>query len=56
MSINDKTPIGCFLEVDLEYRDELHELHNDFPLAREKLAVSSDMLSTYCKKLLINMK
>ena len=51
MSINDKSPIGYFLEVDLEYPDELHELHNDFPLAPEKLAVSSDMLSNYCKKI-----
>ena len=40
-----------FLEVDLEYPEELHELHNDFPLAPEKLAVSSDMLSKYCKKI-----
>ena len=36
MSINDKSPIGYFLEVDLEYPKELHELHNDFPLAPEK--------------------
>ena len=50
MSINDKSPIGYFLEVDHEYPDELHELHNDFPLALEKPAVSSDMLSKYCKK------
>ena len=50
MSINDKSPIGYFLEVDLEYPDELHELHNDFPLAPEKLAASSDMLSKHCKK------
>ena len=50
MSINEKSPIGYFLEVDLEYPDELHELHNDYPLAPEKLAVSSDMLSKYCKK------
>ena len=55
-SISEKSPIGYFLEVDLEYPDELHELHNDFPLAPEKLAVSSDMLSKYCKKLLINMR
>ena len=45
MSIREKSPIGYFLEVDLEYPDELHELHNDYPLAPEKLAVSSDMLS-----------
>ena len=51
MSINEKSPIGYFLEVDLEYPDELHELHNDYPLAPEKLAVSSDMLSKYCKRI-----
>ena len=51
MSINEKSPIGCLLEVDLKYPDELHELHNDYPLAPEKLAVSSDMLSKYCKKI-----
>ena len=51
MSINNKSPIGYFLEVDLEYPGELHELHNDFPLAPEKIAVSNDMLSKYCKKI-----
>ena len=25
-------------------------MHNDYPLAPEKLTVSSDMLSKYCKK------
>ena len=51
MSINDKSSIGYFLEVDLEYPDELHELHNDYLLAPEKFAVSNDMLSNYCKKI-----
>ena len=51
MSISEKSPKGYFLEVDLEYPDELHELHNDYPLAPENLAVSSDMLSNYCKKI-----
>ena len=50
MPINDKSSIGYFLEDDLEYPDELHELHTDYPLAPEKLAVSSDILSNYCKK------
>ena len=56
MSINEKSPVGYLLEVDFEYPDKLHELHNDYPLASEKLAVSSDMLSKYCKKVLINMR
>ena len=51
MLINDESPIGYFLEVDLEYPDGLHELHNDFPLAPGKLAVSNDMLSKYCQKI-----
>ena len=56
MSISEKSTIGYFLEVDLKYPDKLHELHNDHPLAPGKLAVSSDMLSNYCKKLLISMR
>ena len=49
------------LEVDLKYPDKLHELHNDYPLAPEKLAVSSDMLLKYeikvgdVKKLIPNL-
>ena len=56
MIIDEKSKTGYILEVDLEYPDELHELHNDYPLAPEKRAVSSDMLSKYCKKLLKNIK
>ena len=48
-SINEKSDTGYFLEVDLEYPDELHELHNDYLLTPEKLVVSSDMLSEYCR-------
>ena len=43
--------IEYFLEVDLKYPNELNELHSDYPLALEKLAVSSNMLSKYCKKI-----
>ena len=50
-SISKKRLIGYFLEVDLEYPGELHELHNDYPLVPQKLAVSSDMLSKYCKEI-----
>ena len=31
--ISENSPIGHILEIDLEYSDELHALHNDFPLA-----------------------
>ena len=42
---------GLILEVDLEYNKSLHELHNDHPITPEKVKVSNDMLSGYCKKI-----
>ena len=42
---------GLILEVDLEYKHELHNLHNDYPVCPEKVKVSNDMLSGYCKKI-----
>ena len=51
MSINKKNDTGYFVEVDLKYPNELHELHNDYPLAPEKRAVTNDMLSIYCKNI-----
>ncbi len=32
--------IPCILEVDLDYREELHDLHNEYPLAPEKVTVN----------------
>jgi len=42
---------GIILEVDLEYPEELHHLHNDFPCAPEKIVVTDDMLSDYCSNI-----
>ena len=42
---------GIILEVDLEYPEELHNQHNDYPLAAEKIKVTKDMLSDYCKNI-----
>ena len=36
------------LEVDLEYPDKLHNLHNDYTLAPEKLEINQNILSKYC--------
>ena len=46
-----KGDVGYILEVDLKYSNELHELNNDYPLAPEKLTVTNDILSKYCKSI-----
>ena len=48
---NDESEKGLILEVDLEYPEELHDLHNDYPLASEKIKVTEDMLSPYCREI-----
>ena len=48
---DDESEKGLILEVDLEYPEELHNLHNDYPLAAEKIKVTEDMLSPYCREI-----
>ena len=50
-SIEENSSNGYILEVDLKYPDELHQFHNDYHLAPEKLEISHDILSNYCSNI-----
>lgn len=40
---------GYMFEIDLEYPDELHDLHTDYPVAPESRAIDYSELSKYAK-------
>ena len=46
---------GLILEVDLEYSKNLQELHNDYLVTPEKVKVSKNIQSDYCKKITKNI-
>jgi len=37
---SDQEGRGCILEVDLEYQKKLHDLHNEYPLAPERIEIN----------------
>ena len=49
--------ISCLIEVDLDYPDELYDLHNDYPLAGENIKVQIIEDTAFClsknKKLIL---
>ena len=49
--IEENIPIGYIPEVDLEYPNELHKLHNNYALGQKQLAIPYGMLSRYCKNI-----
>ena len=51
-NLKDEDETGYAFEVDLHYPKELHDLHNDYPLAVEQMSVKKERLSDYNKKML----
>ena len=51
LNTRDDFSSGYIVECDLEYPHELHEEHNDYPVAPERLSVNEDMLSPYKQEL-----
>ena len=39
--LDDWKHLSCFLEVDLEYPKNLHDLLNDYPLAPERIKIGN---------------
>ena len=56
MKFEEDEGFGYFVEVDLEYPEELHHKHNNYPCAPEKMKVSIDELSPHQKKLREELK
>ena len=52
MKLDDNSETGYIFIVDLEYPEELHDLHNDYQLAPEKKLVKYDILSNKTKELM----
>ena len=48
MRIKKDSSSGYILEVDLEYPEKLHDIHNDYPLAPEKTNIPKEWLCKYC--------
>ena len=51
VAVPNTSPTGYILEVDLEYPEEIHDSHSDYPLAPERLKIDDAMLSPYSKAL-----
>ena len=49
MSIKKNSSTRYILELDLEYLKELYDIHNDYPLAQEKINIQKEWLSNCLK-------
>ena len=50
--LNPNSDLGFVLEVDLEYPEKLHDLHDNYPLAPENMVVPHEWFSEYQRELL----
>ena len=50
-SISVNSYNGYILDINFKYPDKLHELHNDYPLAPEKLKTNHNMVSNHCSSI-----
>ena len=47
---------GYIVECDLSYPEELHDFHNNFPLAAETMTIRYEDLSSYSKRVLAELR
>ena len=52
MKMKPNSKKGWILEVNLEYPEELHDIHKDYSLAPEKKAIRIDQMSEYQKQMM----
>ena len=52
LELEDDSKYGYIFEVDLEYPSHLHDSHNDYPLAADKVSIKFDQLSPFQKTLI----
>ena len=55
MKMRPNSKKGWILEVDLENSEELHDWHNDYPLAPEKKVIGSDKMPEYQQRLMADL-
>ena len=51
MNVKCDSSTGYIQKVDLEYPQELHDIHNDYLLAPGKINIPKEWLSKYCLKI-----
>lgn len=50
-TLSEDSSSGYVFEVDLDYPDDLHDAHSDYPLAPETKEVSTEELSPFTREL-----